>query len=67
MVRLLPKDKKSRKPRIMTEKEWRGVGVQQSRGWVHYAVHRFVLFLRTDDVAKFALGDWLIDGLVDGF
>eukprot|EP01018_Ginkgo_biloba_P034537 Gb_39695 [translate_table: standard] len=20
--------------------EWRGIGVQQSRGWVHYAVHR---------------------------
>jgi len=20
--------------------EWRGLGVQQSRGWVHYAIHR---------------------------
>jgi len=20
--------------------EWRGIGVQQSRGWVHYAIHR---------------------------
>jgi cyclin-dependent kinase regulatory subunit CKS1 len=20
--------------------EWRGMGVQQSRGWVHYAIHR---------------------------
>lgn len=20
--------------------EWRGLGVQQSRGWIHYAIHR---------------------------
>ena len=26
--------------RILTETEWRGLGVQQSRGWVHYEVHR---------------------------
>ena len=24
----------------MTEMEWRGIGVQQSRGWEHYAYHR---------------------------
>lgn len=24
----------------MTQSEWRGLGVQQSRGWVHYAIHR---------------------------
>lgn len=23
-----------------TQAEWRGIGVQQSRGWVHYAIHR---------------------------
>jgi hypothetical protein len=23
-----------------TQNEWRGIGVQQSRGWVHYAIHR---------------------------
>ena len=23
-----------------TQAEWRGLGVQQSRGWVHYAIHR---------------------------
>ena len=22
------------------QEEWRSIGVQQSRGWVHYAVHR---------------------------
>ena len=26
--------------RLLQEQEWRGLGVQQSRGWVHYAVHR---------------------------
>ncbi|OLY85622.1 Cyclin-dependent kinases regulatory subunit [Smittium mucronatum] len=25
--------------RIMTEKEWRGLGVRQSPGWEHYMVH----------------------------
>ena len=25
---------------VVTEAEWRGVGVQQSRGWVHYECHR---------------------------
>ncbi|GFQ01016.1 cyclin-dependent kinases regulatory subunit 2 [Phtheirospermum japonicum] len=24
----------------MVQNEWRGMGVQQSRGWVHYAIHR---------------------------
>lgn len=24
----------------MSEAEWRGIGVQQSRGWQHYAIHR---------------------------
>ena len=26
--------------RLMSETEWRSLGVQQSRGWVHYAIHR---------------------------
>lgn len=26
--------------RLMSESEWRAVGVQQSRGWVHYAIHK---------------------------
>ncbi|ERN08332.1 hypothetical protein AMTR_s00276p00017590 [Amborella trichopoda] len=24
----------------MLKNEWRAIGVQQSRGWVHYAIHR---------------------------
>lgn len=23
----------------MTESEWRGIGVQQSQGWIHYMKH----------------------------
>ncbi len=26
--------------RLLSETEWRSVGVQQSRGWMHYAIHR---------------------------
>ena len=39
---LLPKDvyKKIQKGRLLTESEWRALGVQQSRGWVHYELHR---------------------------
>lgn len=28
------------KGRLLPEQEWRNMGVQQSRGWCHYAVHR---------------------------
>lgn len=28
------------KNRTLNETEWRGIGVQQSRGWEHYACHR---------------------------
>jgi len=28
------------KGRLMSEAEWRKLGVQQSRGWVHYMVHQ---------------------------
>ena len=27
-------------PSLSRQAEWRGLGVQQSRGWVHYAIHR---------------------------
>ncbi|KAL6776081.1 CKS1A [Auxenochlorella protothecoides x Auxenochlorella symbiontica] len=30
----LPKD------RLLHEHEWRSLGVQQSRGWIHYTIHR---------------------------
>lgn len=39
---ILPKDfvRKLEPIRLMSEDEWRGLGVQQSRGWVHYELHR---------------------------
>ena len=39
---ILPKDlaKALPKSRLLTESEWRSIGVQQSRGWQHYAIHR---------------------------
>jgi cyclin-dependent kinase regulatory subunit CKS1 len=39
---ILPQElaKKLPKNRLLSEEEWRGLGVQQSRGWVHYAVHK---------------------------
>jgi Cyclin-dependent kinase regulatory subunit len=40
---ILPKElaRNIPKSRCMTEAEWRGIGVQQSRGWTHYAIHRY--------------------------
>jgi cyclin-dependent kinase regulatory subunit CKS1 len=39
---ILPKDiaKTISKNNLLAEAEWRAIGVQQSRGWVHYAIHR---------------------------
>merc|ERR1711934_769054 len=39
---ILPRDiaKLAAKGRLLSEDEWRGIGVQQSRGWVPYAIHR---------------------------
>jgi len=34
MAKNLPKN------RTLSETEWRNIGVQQSRGWEHYACHR---------------------------
>lgn len=34
VARLLPRG------RLLSDTEWRSVGVTQSRGWVHYAIHR---------------------------
>jgi len=33
MTKLIPRN------RLMTEDEWRGIGVQQSQGWQHYLLH----------------------------
>ena len=39
---ILPKHiaTKAAKGRLMTETEWRGIGVTQSRGWAHYMIHK---------------------------
>mmetsp|Transcript_29071 Transcript_29071/g.70909 ORF Transcript_29071/g.70909 Transcript_29071/m.70909 type:complete len:96 (-) Transcript_29071:557-844(-) len=39
---ILPKEmaKQMPKGRLLTEREWRGLGVQQSRGWAHYEIHK---------------------------
>ena len=39
---ILPKELAKSVPRgrLLNEQEWRSMGVQQSRGWVHYAIHR---------------------------
>eukprot|EP00303_Exanthemachrysis_gayraliae_P000681 CAMPEP_0206009884 /NCGR_PEP_ID=MMETSP1464-20131121/10543_1 /ASSEMBLY_ACC=CAM_ASM_001124 /TAXON_ID=119497 /ORGANISM="Exanthemachrysis gayraliae, Strain RCC1523" /LENGTH=95 /DNA_ID=CAMNT_0053383489 /DNA_START=10 /DNA_END=297 /DNA_ORIENTATION=- len=39
---ILPKHiaKSLTKGKLLAEAEWRGLGVQQSRGWVHYCVHK---------------------------
>ncbi|NWJ08402.1 CKS1 protein, partial [Crypturellus undulatus] len=38
---MLPKDMAKLVPRthLMSESEWRNLGVQQSQGWVHYMIH----------------------------
>ena len=48
---LLPKHifKKMPQKRLLLENEWRSLGVQQSRGWVHYEIHKpepFILLFR---------------------
>lgn len=50
---ILPSDisKAMPKGRLLSEAEWRGLGVQQSRGWEHYAIHRpepHILLFRRD-------------------
>lgn len=42
---ILPKEVAKQLPqgknmRLLSETEWRSLGVQQSRGWVHYEIHR---------------------------
>lgn len=48
---LLPKHifKMMPRGRLLQEKEWRQLGVQQSRGWVHYDIHQpepYILLFR---------------------
>ncbi|KAL7063063.1 hypothetical protein AAHC03_01573 [Spirometra sp. Aus1] len=48
----LPKELVAKMPknRLMTEREWRALGIQQSVGWVHYMIHEpephIILFRR---------------------
>lgn len=39
---MLPKEIAKLVPRgrLMSEKEWRSIGVQQSPGWIHYMIHK---------------------------
>lgn len=39
---ILPKEvgKQVDTSRLMSEEEWRALGVQQSRGWEHFMIHR---------------------------
>jgi cyclin-dependent kinase regulatory subunit CKS1 len=48
---LLPRQLYKQLPpkRLLLEHEWRQIGVQQSRGWVHYEIHNpepFILLFR---------------------
>ena len=48
---ILPKHvyKKAPKGRLLSEMEWRALGVKQSRGWAHYEVHKpepYILLFR---------------------
>lgn len=38
---VLPKEmaKSIPKTHLLSEDEWRSIGVQQSKGWVHYMIH----------------------------
>lgn len=44
MVKLVPKN------HLMSEQEWRSIGVQQSQGWVHYMTHQPGIVLFTKNV-----------------
>ncbi len=40
---VLPREiykKISTKGKLLSETEWRSLGIQQSRGWVHYEIHK---------------------------
>lgn len=40
---ILPKEIAKRLPKqmaLLSENDWRALGVQQSRGWVHYEIHK---------------------------
>lgn len=52
LLKIVPKD------HLMSETEWRSIGVQQSRGWQHYLIHEpephILLFRRPVDFQQLA-------------
>ena len=38
--------------RLLTESEWRALNVQQSRGWVHYEIHKSDYSIKVDHKIK---------------
>lgn len=47
LLKLIPKeffDEKEGTLRLLTEAEWRGIGITQSLGWQHYEVHGLTCF-----------------------
>ncbi len=51
---ILPADiaKLCPKNRLLSEAEWRQIGVQQSRGWEHYALHKWFPFIYRAAILK---------------
>lgn len=48
LLKLIPKelfDEKEGTLRLLTEAEWRGIGITQSLGWQHYEVHGLTCLL----------------------
>jgi len=48
---ILPKEiyKRLPKGKLLSDGEWRALGIQQSRGWIHYDIHKpepFILLFR---------------------
>ena len=40
---------------LMSEEEWRSLGVQQSKGWIHYMIHKpepYILLFRRPLLTK---------------
>ncbi|XP_033061928.1 cyclin-dependent kinases regulatory subunit 1-like [Trachypithecus francoisi] len=60
---MLPTDiaKLVRKTHLMSESEWRNLGIQQSQGWVHYMIHEpecHILLFRRPLPKKPKKGSW---------
>lgn len=58
---MLPKDMLSKvsTAHLMTEDEWRRIGVQQSRGWIHYMIHNPGNFILVFPFISHALNDMM--------